>query len=196
MLQSTCETQPNCDTVFTIATVFLTLLCLFFCGNCSLSLAFGLAVVRQPYDAGTNTCPRLYNPFQLCRIDTWEDANIHQAIASKYLSKNLCTVVEEWTQWLLLPRILLFLDTLRPRDTVHDRNSHAGNCIGLLANIGLYLSTGNKYLFLLRTPLNPFRLLTTAPVLIFPCLASKFRNRSFDDHCLCLTSRVSGIKIP
>ena len=39
------------------------------------------------------------------------------------------------------------------------------------------------------TPLNPLRFLTTAPDSIFPCLASKFRNRSFWsfsplDHCL------------
>ena len=42
-----------------------------------------------------------------------------------------------------------------------------------------FLSTDNKYLFSPSTPLNPFRFLTTAPVSIFPCLASKFRNRNF-----------------
>ena len=70
---------------------------------------------------------------------------------------------------LLLPLILLFLDTLRPRDTVgsedvaalcsgfeHDRYSHAGNCIGLLSKTGLFLSTGNKYLFLLQRLLVPY----------------------------------------
>ena len=30
-----------------------------------------------------------------CKIDTREDANIHKAIAYKYLSHNICTVVEE-----------------------------------------------------------------------------------------------------
>ena len=51
---------------------------------------------------------------------------------------------------------------------------------GLPLNIGLFLSTGHIYLFLPpSTPLNPFRFLTTASVSIFPCLASKFRNRSF-----------------
>ena len=40
--------------------------CLFFCGNSSLSLAFCL-VVHQPYDAGSNTYPRLYIPFLFCK---------------------------------------------------------------------------------------------------------------------------------
>ena len=64
---------------------------------------------------------------------------------------------------LLLPWILLFFDTLRPRvidgsESVaavcsgvgHDRYSHAGNCSGLLSNTGFFLSTGNKYLFLIQ----------------------------------------------
>ena len=33
---------------------------------------------------------------------------------------------------------------------VHDLGSRDGNCIGLLANTGLFLSTGKKYLFLQR----------------------------------------------
>ena len=67
---------------------------------------------------------------------------------------------------------------------VHDGYSHAGNCIGLLSNTGLFLSTGNKYLLFPSTPLSPFRFLTTTPVSIFPCLASKFRNRSFQSSLL------------
>ena len=38
----------------------------------------------------------------------------------------------------------------------HDRLSHAGNCIGLLSNTGLFLSTGNRYLFLLQRHSFPF----------------------------------------
>ena len=37
----------------------------------------------------------------------------------------------------------------------HHRYSHAGNCIGLLSYEGLFLSTGNKYLFLLQRLLIP-----------------------------------------
>ena len=33
---------------------------------------------------------------------------------------------------------------------VHDHYSHAGTCISLLANTGRFLSTGNRYLFLLQ----------------------------------------------
>ena len=53
-----------------------------------------------------------------------------------------------------------FLDTLRPRVidgskgvvvfVGHDRYSHAGNCTDFPSNIGLFLSTDNKYLFLLN----------------------------------------------
>ena len=64
-------------------------------GKSSLSSAFCL-VVHQPYDAGTNTCPRLCSPFLHCKINTREDANIHKAIACKYLSNNIYLVVEEW----------------------------------------------------------------------------------------------------
>ena len=35
------------------------------------------------------------HPVLVCRIDTREDANIHSAIARKYLSNCICTVVEE-----------------------------------------------------------------------------------------------------
>ena len=59
--------------------------------------------------------PGFTSRFCFVKTDTREDANIHKAIACKYLSNNICTVVEEWQPWLLLPRILLFLDTLRPR---------------------------------------------------------------------------------
>ena len=87
--------------------------------------------------------------------------------------------------WLFLPQISLprLTSTSLPRIAQkvwrhcvlvfgHDRCSHAGNCIGLLANTGLYLSTA----------IHPFRFLTPAPVSILLCLASKaskFRDRSF-----------------
>ena len=134
-------------------------------------------------DAGTNT---------FCKIDTREDANIHHSIACQYLSNCICTVVGEWhhgyfslgyfsssTHFDLVMR--LAREVWRLCDLVfgHDRYSHAGNCVGLLSNTGLFLSTGDKYLFPPSTPLSPFRFLTTAPVAILPCLASKFRNRSF-----------------
>ena len=47
-----------------------------------------------------------------------------KAISCKNLSNSICTVVEEWIPGLLLPLILLFLDTLRPR--VIDRSEECG----------------------------------------------------------------------
>ena len=39
--------------------------------------------------------PKVHNPFLFYRIDT-VDANVHKAIACKYPSNSICTVVEEW----------------------------------------------------------------------------------------------------
>ena len=48
-----------------------------------------------------------------------------------------------------------------------------------LRTLAVFLSAGNKYLFLLQRHSFPYDFLTTAPDSIFPCLASKFRNRNF-----------------
>ena len=156
----------------------------FFCGNSSLSLAFCL-VVHQPYDAGTNTYPRLCSPFLFCKIDTRVDANVHKAIACKYLSKNICTVVEEWhhghfclgyfsslTHFVLVTRMARKVSRLWVLVFAHDRYSHAGNV--RLPNTGLFLSTGNRNLF------SSFNATHSLSIL---------------DHCSCFTSPVSGGKI-
>ena len=71
---------------------------------------------------------------------------------------------------LLLPWILLLFNTLRPREKdgsegvaalwsgccARYRHSHAGNCTGLLSTTGHFLSTGNRYLFLLQRHSFPF----------------------------------------
>ena len=132
---------------------------LFFCANSSLSTAFCL-VVHQHYDAGTNAHPRLCIPFH---------ANIHKAITCKYLSKNICTVVKEWIHGYLCLGYFsssthIALVTLMAQKVwrlwvlvfVYDRHSHARNCIGLLSNTGLFLSTGSKYRFLLQRHSIPF----------------------------------------
>ena len=142
-------------------------------------------VLHQPNDAGTNTYP-LCNPFLFCRIDAREDANTHKAIACKHLSNNICTVVVEWhqgyfssTHFELVTLMAQKVWRLWVLVSAHDRHSHAGNYIGLLSNAGLFFFPLVTIPFPPSTPLIPFRFLTTAPVPILPCLASKFRNRCF-----------------
>ena len=114
------------------------------------------------------------------------DANVHRAIACKYLSNNICTVVGEWHHGYFCLGYFFSsthfdLVTRRAHKVWrhcglvfgHDRCSHAGR------TPASFLFTGNRYLFLLLTPLIPFLFLTTAPVSILLCLAPKFRHRSF-----------------
>ena len=68
---------------------------LFIFGSGSLSV-FQL-VVHQPLNAETRTCLQPHKPFNFQRIGTRADANIHKTFARKYLSIDICTVVEEWT---------------------------------------------------------------------------------------------------
>ena len=83
-------------------------------GIASLSLALCL-VVHQPYVAGTNTFLQLCNPFLFCRIHTREDAIFTKRSRASNFQKYFCT---EWHRGYLCLEILLFLDGLRPRDTV------------------------------------------------------------------------------
>ena len=87
----------------------------------------------------------------------------------RYSSNNICTVVEEWTQGYCC---LGYFSSSTHSDLVmrlaqkvwrqcvlvvaHDLVLRDGNCIGLLANTGLFLSTDNRYLFLLQRRLIPF----------------------------------------
>ena len=61
-VSGSCETQPNCGTVFTIATALLSSLSLLFVGMVALFGPF-YVVARQPCGAGTNTYPLLYSLF-------------------------------------------------------------------------------------------------------------------------------------
>ena len=165
---------------------------LFLFGNSSLALSFLFGCSSTLWCGKRHLSPFL-QPFLFCRICTRADANIHKAFVCKYSSNNIYTVVGEWhhgylclgyfsspTQFDLVTRMAQ--KGWRQCDLVfvHDRHSHTGNCIAY-ANTGLFLSTGNKYLFLLQ---QSFRLFITAPDEILPCLASKFRNRSFSSILL------------
>ena len=107
-------------------------------------------VVHQPCNE-TDTGLQPYNPFHFYRIGTRADAKIHKAIACRYLSNNICTVVEEWTHGFFC---LGYFSSSTHLDLVirlaqkawrqcvlvfaHDPGYRGGNCIGLLANTGLF----------------------------------------------------------
>ena len=112
--------------------------------------------------------PGFASRFCFVKIDTREDANIHKAIACKCLLNNICTVVEEWhhgcfclgyfsspTHFDLVTRVARKVWRHCGLVFGHDRHSHAGNCIGLLSNTGLFLSTGGRYLVLLQRHSSP-----------------------------------------
>ena len=92
----------------------------------ALSGAFYL-VVLQPCSAGNGHLPFGRMPI----LTRWSRTRTFQTVSAR-LSKN---------------SVLFF---------VHDLGSRDGNCIGPLANTVLFLSTGNKYLFLFQHHLSPF----------------------------------------
>ena len=103
------------------------------------------------------------------KIDTREDAKIHKAIACKYPSNDIS---RRMASWFLLPSILLFFNTLRPREK--DGSSHAGNCIGLLSRTLAFLFA-----------------LVTGTFASF----NATHSLSILDHCSCSNSPVRGVKV-
>ena len=102
-------------------------------------------------------------------MDTRKDANIHKAIACKYLSNDICTVVEEWhhgyfclgyffssTHFDFVTLMAQKVWRLGVLVFAHDRYSHARNCIGLLSNTNVFLSAGSRYFFLIQRHSIPF----------------------------------------
>ena len=87
-----CETQPNCGTMFTIPAAPLSLFSVWWL--LALVSAFYL-VVLQPWDAATDTCPLLCIPFHSV-ITNWhrESANSHKAIRCKCFSNSIYTAVD------------------------------------------------------------------------------------------------------
>ena len=131
--------------------------------------AFSL-VVHQPCNAENRHLSQALQPIFLSRIGTQADANIHKTFACKYLSNNICKfVVEEWTHGYFCLGyfsssthfdLVIRLAQKAWRQCVlvyvHGLGFRDGTCIGLLADTGLFLSTGNRYLFLLQRRKIPF----------------------------------------
>ena len=182
------ETQPDCRTVFTVATAFLSSFSPSFVGIVAFLrffvwLCINLVMREQTLIPGFAALCCFVN-LTLGRMPIFTRrprASAFQMISARLSENgNMVTFALDTS-----------LDTLQPREKDGSEGvaaSWSGFCARSLLscwqlhwsplNTGLFLSTGNNYLPL-STPLQPFRLLTTAPVSIFPCLASKFRNRSF-----------------
>ena len=65
---------------------------------CRRSFRFEGSVFFFGFLLGTDTCPLLCIPIHFKRTDIREDANTQKVISYKYLSKSICTVVEEFCQ--------------------------------------------------------------------------------------------------
>ena len=131
---------------------------LFFLGN-SLSSAFYL-VGPQPWSEETNTCLMTYNPFcflkmALARMPIFTRRSRAGTLQIKCLHG--CRKMDPWLLFASDASLLWHTSTSCKglarkvwRQCVlvfaHDLGFRGGNCIGLLANPGLFLSTGKKYL--------------------------------------------------
>ena len=90
-----CDTQPNCDTLFHDchnAIVFT----FFFFGKWPFFFSAFCFVVHQFCNEETNTCLPPYNPFLFYGIGPRADANIHKEFSCRCPSNNICTFVEQW----------------------------------------------------------------------------------------------------
>ena len=109
----------------------------------------------------------------------------------RYPSNNISTVVEQWihgyfclgcfsspTHFYLVKGLARKVWRQCVLVFAHDLGLRGGNCNGLLAKTGLFLSTVTIP-FPPSAPMIPFRFFTTAADSIFTCLASKIHKRSF-----------------
>ena len=170
-----CETQPNCGTIFTMATAFLLSLCLLWELAAFLWLFVWLLINLLMREQ------TLLSGFALrfCFVNLtlgWMPTSARRSrastlqIISARLSEN--GTIDNFV-------IFLFFDTLRPR-VIDGLEGVAAVCSGfwarsLLSCRKLHWSPCEHWPF----SLIPIRFLTKAPVSILPCLASKFHNRSF-----------------
>ena len=136
--------------------------------------------------------PREWCEYKAATITCWLESycslsNTHKAIWCKYLSRSMYMAVD-WTSqtgfclwhfFFSTHFYLAYLKIVAQRvvrllvSASHDRYSHAGRYIGLLSNTGLFLSTGNRYLFLLQRHSFPYDF----------------------DHCSCFISPVPCVKV-
>ena len=137
-----CDTQLNRHTLFTTTngTFASILLRLFVWSLCNLPMRFRfieLTFGRMP-------------------ILTWRfGASTFQEVFTRQ-SIEFLRLVSASGIFFLTHFYLVFLQIVAQRavrlsvSVSHDRYAHVGNCIGLPSNTGLFLSTGNNYLFLFQ----------------------------------------------
>ena len=147
--------------------------------------------VPQPSSAETSTLRRIYNPIQTHRIGIREDANTHTATASTFqevfarLSIELPRLAIASDVSLFVTQFCLLVLVAAQRlarllvSVLHDRYSHARNCIGLPLNTAFFLTTGDKYLSLFQRNLIPSNSLTTPLISIFSILVVAKRDREW-----------------
>ena len=135
---------------------------LFFWRNCR-SFPVFYSVVHQPYGARTNTYPRLYIPFQvLKKLTLGTRVQVPFKKVSAQLSKNDTRTTfclgnfSSWTHFELVSLMAQKVWRHSVSVCVHDRHFYARSCTGFSSNVGFFLSTGNRYLFLLQRHLIPF----------------------------------------
>ena len=131
--------------------------------------------------------PGFSTRFFFVQFGTRGGASIHKAIACKYFSNRICTVVEEWQRGYFCLGYI-FSSTHFDLVTSRARKVLAALCSGFLRAIVTLMP---------ETALVSFRTLA----FFFPLVTNAFssfnatHSLSILDHCSCLNSPVSGVKV-
>ena len=133
----------------------------------------------------TSTYHRFFNPMQIYRIDSREDANNHKVIWCKYLSRSLCTAVD-WT-------------SRTPGSEVLFASTHfyLPFCVGGSedgAVFGVDFARSSSCRKLRWSPLEHCPCFQQIENSLSPSNATQ--SPATRNHCGCLNSLTSGIKIP
>ena len=163
-----CEAQPIWDTILTIATAFLVVAFSSFLGGMVALFRLFVWLFVNLLMREQTPIPCFTSRFVLKELTSGRMPILTRRSRESTFQNSIYTVVEEWYQdyfcpWYFFSSTHFDLVSLMARKVwrhcglvfVHDRYSYAGNCNGFPSNIGLFLSTGNKYLFLLQHHLIP-----------------------------------------
>ena len=162
-----CETEPICGTIFTIATALLSSLSLLL-WKWSPFFGFLFGCSSTLWRGNKHSSPASQ---RVSVLVNWQSGGCQysQDVRVQVPLKQYLHGCRRMAPWLLLPRIHRFLNTLRPRDSVSSESvaaSGPGFCARALLSCPkllwspfaywLFLSTGDRYLFLLQRHSFPF----------------------------------------